>query len=346
MLITHDRSFPESGKKNKDNIEQRINMIWKFNPILKKTIWGGGRIAAYKGIEIDSEEIGESWELSGVKGSESVVTEGPDKGLTLTGLIDRYKSSLLGERNYTRFGHSFPLLIKFIDARDDLSVQVHPDDTMARRLGHSCGKTEMWYVLDANKGARLANGFKSPVNPDDYERLVSSGEIEEVLNFNTIEKGDVYFIPAGRVHAIGKGAFVAEIQQTSDDTFRLYDYHRKGADGKERELHTELAKEAIDFNDCGGKREEYTLLENIPVNVVRSPFFTTNILVLGHEMMRDYSEADTFVAIVATEGVATLVCGNQEITLRQGETALVSADSNSLILRPYGEFAALETYIK
>ena len=321
-------------------------MIWKFNPILKKTIWGGDRIAEYKGIETDLSEIGESWELSGVPGSESVVAEGPDIGMTLTGLIDRYKSSLLGERNYTRFGHNFPLLIKFIDARDDLSVQVHPDDDMARRLGHPCGKTEMWYVLDSNNGARLANGFKTPVDPADYERLVSSGDIENTLNFNTIEKGDVYFIPAGRVHAIGKGAFVAEIQQTSDDTFRLYDYRRKGPDGKERELHTELAKEAIDFNDCGGRREEYTLLENIPVNVVRTPFFTTNILVLEHEMMRDYSEADTFVALVATSGAATLVCGSQEMEIKQGETALISADSISLILRPRGEFSALETYIK
>ncbi|MBD5203443.1 MAG: mannose-6-phosphate isomerase [Bacteroidales bacterium] len=320
--------------------------MWKFEPILKTTIWGGDRIAVFKKISNTDTNIGESWELSGVEGSESIVSAGPDTGLTLTGLIDKYKSQLLGERNYTRFGHRFPLLIKFIDAREDLSVQVHPDDEMAARLGHSCGKSEMWYVLQAPEGARLANGFKTPVDPKDYDRLIETGEIEQVLNFNAISPGDVYFIPAGRVHAIGKGAFVAEIQQTSDDTFRLYDYHRKGPDGKERELHTELAREAIDFNDCSGKATSYTVHENIPVNVVTSTFFTTNVLALDHEMMRDYSEADTFVAIVATGGSAELVCGTQTTTIRQGETVLVSADSNSLILRPLEKFTALETYIK
>ncbi len=321
-------------------------MIWKFLPILKSTIWGGSRIADYKNIKTESETIGESWELSGVKGSESVVDDGPDKGLTITQLIDRYQSSLIGERNFTRFGNKFPLLIKFIDAKADLSVQVHPDDAMARRMGHECGKTEMWYVIDAEKGARLANGFKSPVDPSDYERLVESGDIEKVLNFNTIHKGDVFFIPAGRVHAIGKGALVAEIQQTSDDTFRLYDYHRKGPDGKERELHTELAKEAIDFNDCGGARVEYTHLENIPVTVVRSPYFTTNVLELDDEMMRDYSEADTFVAIVGIKGSAIIVCGPQQVRMKEGETVLVSADAVSVTIKPEGSFTALETYIK
>lgn len=321
-------------------------MMWKFYPILKATIWGGTRIADFKKIKEAGENIGESWELSGVEGMESVVAEGSDKDLRLSQLIDRHKSKLLGERNYTRFGDRFPLLVKFIDARDDLSVQVHPDDAMAARLGHNCGKTEMWYVVDAEKGARLANGFTSPVDPADYERLVESGEIEKVLNFNKINKGDVFFIPAGRVHAIGKGAFIAEIQQTSDDTFRIYDYHRKDADGKEREVHTTLAKEAINFNDCEGNPTEYTLHGNLPVNVVASPYFTTNVLDLDSEMMRDYSEADTFVAIIALEGKAELLCGEQKMDIKQGETVLVSADSTSLILRPDHHFTALETCIK
>lgn len=321
-------------------------MMWRFNPILKTTIWGGTRIADYKEIETDVENIGESWEISGVPGSESRVIEGPDSGATLRELITKYKGALLGERNYIRFGNNFPLLIKFIDARDDLSVQVHPDDEMAKRLGHPCGKTEMWYVLDAPKGARLANGFKNPVDPADYERLVSSGEIENVLNFNEIKKNDVFFIPAGRVHAIGKGAFVAEVQQTSDDTFRLYDYHRKGADGKERELHTELAKEAINFNDCAGEAVSYSHIENIPVNVISTPYFTANILEIDDKMMRDYSEIDTFVVVIATEGEATLTCGSQEMHLKQGQTALVSADATFLGITPKGNFHALEVYIK
>ena len=320
-------------------------MMWKFDPILKTTIWGGSRIADYKDILTDQENIGESWELSGVPGSESVVVSGPDAGLTLSALISKYQGKLMGERNYIKFGDKFPLLIKFIDAREDLSVQVHPDDEMARRLGHTCGKTEMWYVLDAPSGAVLGNGFKEPVNPEDYERLVESGDIEKVLNFNKIKKGDVYYIPAGRVHCICKGAFVAEIQQTSDDTFRIYDYHRKGADGKERELHTELAKDAIKFDDCSGKAVTYKATENIPVNVVTSPFFTTNVLELDHEIMRDYRENDTFVVLIVTAGEATLVSGNQQMDVCQGETVLISADTPGVTIRPHGQLTALETYV-
>lgn len=243
--------------------------MWIFNPILKSTIWGGERIATYKGIATDLEKVGESWELSGVEGDESVVAEGIDAGMTLPALIDRYGASLMGHRNYEKFGNRFPLLIKFIDAREDLSVQVHPDDAMSQKYGMPNGKTEMWFVLDAAEGARLANGFKNPVDPADYETLVKSGEIENVLNFVEIKPGDTYFIPAGRVHAIGKGAFVAEIQQTSDATYRLYDYHRKDKNGNERELHTELAKEAVNFNDTDGNPVDYKRVKNVPVNIVR-----------------------------------------------------------------------------
>ena len=218
------------------------------------------------------KKIGESWEISGVAGSESVVADGKDKGLTLTALIDKYGASLLGEKNYKRYGDSFPLLIKFIDAHDDLSVQVHPDDELARKRGSKFGKTEMWYVLGAAPGARLANGFNREVNPDEYEGLVNSGEIMDVLNFNPVKPGDTFFIPAGRVHAIGKGAFVAEIQETSDITYRLYDYKRKDKDGNERQLHTKEAFEAINFKDTEGKPVAYTAHRDIPVNLVTSPF--------------------------------------------------------------------------
>lgn len=320
--------------------------MWKFEPILKETIWGGKRIASFKRIKTDKTDIGESWELSGVPGNESVVADGPDKGKTLPQLIEEYGASLLGERNYSKFNGTFPLLVKFIDARDDLSVQVHPDDAMAQRHGHKYGKTEMWYVLEASPGARLANGFNREVEPSDYARLVETGDILDVLNFNKIRPGEVFFIPAGRVHAIGKGAFVAEIQQTSDDTYRIYDYHRKGADGKERELHTELAAEAINFKDVGGSPVSYTLRPDIPVNVVTSPFFTANVLDIDHDMMRDYSEWDTFVIIVATKGKATLTCGNSSMEIEQGETILIPANANSLSIEPHGHFQALETYIK
>lgn len=319
--------------------------MWIFKPILKQTIWGGDKIAPYKEIDSDLENVGESWELSGVKGSESVVSEGPDAGLTLPELIDRYGAALLGSRNYDRFGNRFPLLIKFIDAREDLSVQVHPDDTMAQKYGEPNGKTEMWYVLDAAPGAKLANGFRNPVNPQDYEALVESGEIENVLNFVEIKEGDTYFIPAGRVHAIGKGAFVPEIQQTSDATYRLYDYHRKDKNGNERELHTALAKEAANFNDTDGNPVAYTAKENVPVNLVRCPFFTTNVLEADHELVRDYSENDSFVALIITGGAATLSSGDDTLHVHHGQTVLIPASAKSVTIAPSPTVSLLETYI-
>lgn len=320
--------------------------MWRFNPIYKTTIWGGDRIASFKGLETDLRSIGESWELSGVENDESVVAEGPDIGLTISQLIDKYGSSLLGERNYKRFGDRFPLLIKYIDARADLSVQVHPNDDLACKRGNICGKTEMWYVLDADKGARLANGFKAKVNPADYHRLVESGEIMDMLNFLTIHAGDSFFIPAGRVHTIGAGSFIVEIQQSSDITYRLYDYHRKDAHGKERELHTDLAFEAINFNDTEGHAVKYTSRPDIPVNLVSSPFFTINKLQLDEKILRDYSEADTFVILIVTEGKATFTCGKDTMTVKQGMTVLVPASCRGLSIEPEGKFIALETYIK
>lgn len=320
--------------------------MWTFNPILKSVIWGGDKIAPFKGIKTDQENVGESWEISGVEGSESVVDSGPDEGLTLTQLIKKYRDDLLGGRNFKKYGENFPLLIKFIDARQDLSVQVHPTDELARERGAKFGKTEMWYVLGADKGAKLANGFKTPVNPDDYKELVETGDIMDVLNFNSIKKGDCFFIPAGRVHAIGKGSFVAEIQETSDITYRLYDYKRKDKDGKERQLHTAEAFDAINFNDTDGHSVEYTIHPDIPVNLVTSPFFTTNIWEIDHEVMRDYSEWDTFVAIICTRGKAKLTTDMESRVVKAGTTVLIPASCKKLTIDPDGTFEALETYIK
>ena len=327
--------------------------MWKFKPILKTTIWGGDRIAPFKGIQTDLDLVGESWELSGVEGDVSVVADGPEKGMTLTDLLSKYGAAILGERNYKKFGTRFPLLIKFIDARQDLSVQVHPDDEMAHRQGQANGKTEMWYVVDAAPGAKLANGFRETVNPADYERLVETGDIEKVLNFCEIKPGDVYFIPAGRVHAIGAGAFVAEIQQTSDATYRIYDYHRKDADGNERQLHTALAKEAINFNDTEGTAVKYVPRNDIPVNVAKCPFFTTNLMTVDQEVMRDYNELDSFVVIIVTEGDGTLLCGADavsavptEMKVKQGDTVLVSASANGLSIVPGDKgLKLIETYV-
>jgi len=320
--------------------------MWTFNPIFKTVIWGCEKIAPFKGVATDQKKIGESWEISGVAGSESVVADGKDKGLTLTALIDKYGASLLGEKNYKRYGDSFPLLIKFIDAHDDLSVQVHPDDELARKRGSKFGKTEMWYVLGAAPGARLANGFNREVNPDEYEGLVNSGEIMDVLNFNPVKPGDTFFIPAGRVHAIGKGAFVAEIQETSDITYRLYDYKRKDKDGNERQLHTKEAFEAINFKDTEGKPVAYTAHRDIPVNLVTSPFFTTNLWTIDHEVMRDYSEWETYVVIICTKGKATLTTDMETRVIKEGTSVLIPASCKKLTIIPDNLFEALETYIK
>lgn len=327
--------------------------MWKFEPILKSTIWGGEGIAPFKGIETAQTCVGESWELSGVKGDESVVADGPEAGMKLPELLEKFGPAITGERNFKRYGTRFPLLIKFIDARADLSVQVHPDDALARRLGQENGKTEMWYVIDAAPGTRLANGFREPVDPADYERLVESGDIEKVLNFCPIKPGDVFFIPAGRVHTIGAGAFVLEIQQTSNTTYRIYDYHRKDASGNERQLHTVLAQEAINFSDTEGEAVEYVPHQDIPVNVTRCPYFTTNLINLDEEVMRDYAELDSFVVLIVTEGSGELHCGADAVSnvpthmkVKRGDTVLVSASAQGLTITPDADgLKLIETYV-
>ena len=218
----------------------------KFKPILKTLVWGGEKIAPFKGIKTDIHNIGESWELSGVKGNESVVANGPLAGKTITELIGEYKGELVGKTNYEKTGTEFPLLIKFIDARQDLSIQVHPDDELAaRRHNGSKGKTEMWYVVKADKDAHLMSGLKQAITPEEYVTRVADNTITDVLHDYNVSPGDVFFLPAGRIHSIGAGSFIAEIQQTSDITYRIYDFGRLGLDGKPRELHTELAKDAL-----------------------------------------------------------------------------------------------------
>lgn len=320
--------------------------MWIFEDIFKTTIWGGDRIPALKNVSADLPNVGESWEISGVAGSESVVAEGKDKGLTLRELVRKYGASLMGEANFEKFGEDFPLLIKFIDARQDLSVQVHPDDALAQKRGFRFGKTEMWYVVDAAPGARLANGFRHEVDPGEYAGLVETGKIEDELRFCPISRGDVFFIPAGRVHAIGKGAFVAEIQQTSDTTYRLYDYHRKDANGRERELHTAQAFDAINFRDTDGKAVDYKAEENGAVNVADSPFFTTNVIKADAAIVRDYGSLDSFVILIATSGEADIRCGGESIALRAGHSVLLPASAGSYEIEPVGGFTALETYIR
>lgn len=320
--------------------------MWKFNPILKTKIWGGSRIGRLHGIDHDGP-LGESWLLSGVPGSISTVASGPDSGLSLSLLIDRHKDALLGRLNYIRYGHEFPLLIKLIDAAGALSVQVHPDDDLAREIGSPHGKTEMWYVLDADAGAALSLGFNRDIDPTEFNSLCGSGEIEKCLNNHCVHTGDVFFIPPGTVHAIGAGCFIAEVQQSSDDTFRIYDYGRLGDDGQPRPLHTDLAARALRFNATDGRPLPYTANPDVPVNLVRSPFFTTNVMTLDEPTLRDYSECDSFVCLLATRGNALIEAKDQQpMTLYEGEIILIPASTDNVRITPGKTFTALEIYIK
>lgn len=277
----------------------------KFEPILKQTLWGGDKIISFKQLNDTRTEVGESWEISAVEGSESIVAEGPDKGMTLTEVLSKYREELLGEANYARFGVKFPLLVKFIDARQDLSIQVHPSDELAKKRHNSMGKTEMWYVIGADKGAKLRSGFSEQITPKEYKDRVYNNTITEVLQEYDIQPGDVFFLPAGRVHSIGAGAFIAEIQQTSDVTYRIYDFDRKDAKGNARELHTDLAREAINFEVLDDYRTQYDVVENEPIELVACPYFTTSLYDMTEEITCDYSELDSFVIFVCVEGSCT-----------------------------------------
>jgi len=307
----------------------------RFFPIFKSLIWGGDRIAAYKGCRTAQQNIGESWELSGVKGDESIVSEGPYAGYALPQLISELKGELVGESVYTRFGTEFPLLVKFIDAHTDLSIQVHPNDTLAHMRHNKNGKTEMWYVIDAAEGAHLKSGFSRPITPAEYERRVADHTLTDVLCDYAVHPGDLFFLPAGRVHAICAGTFVAEIQQTSDVTYRIYDYGRKGADGQLRELHTELAKEAIDYTFLPDYRSHYEPQKNTETPLVSCPYFTTSLYELDRPTVKDLSVTDSFLIVMCLAGHGTLAdCEGGETPIRQGDTLLVPAATHSLRFFP------------
>ena len=318
----------------------------KFNPILKQTLWGGEKIIPFKHLSDSIHNVGESWEISGVNDNESVVANGVYKGMTLTDLVKTFKEELVGESNYARFGNTFPLLIKFIDARQDLSIQVHPSDELAKKRHNSMGKTEMWYVVDAEDGAKLRSGFSKQITPKEYKERIYNSTITEVLQEYDIHKGDVFFLPAGRIHSIGAGAFIAEIQQTSDITYRIFDFNRKDANGKTRELHTELAKDAIDYDVLADYRTEYEPLKDEPVELVACPYFTTSLYDLTESINCDYSELDSFVILICMEGTC-LITDNEghEISLRAGETTLLPAAVQEISIVPEGNAKLLETYV-
>lgn len=319
----------------------------KFQPILKSTIWGGEKIVPFKNIESTQTQVGESWEISDVPGDESVVANGPDAGKNLTQMVQEYKGALVGESNFTRFGGKFPLLIKFIDAQDDLSIQVHPDDELAMKRHNSMGKTEMWYVIDNAEGkAHLRSGISKSITPQEYEAMIADNTICDALADYAVKPGDVFFLPAGRIHSIGAGCFIAEIQQTSNITYRIYDFNRKDKNGNTRELHTELSKDAIDYSVEADYRTKYTPKLNAPVDLVSCPYFTTSVYNLTEPMTMDYSELDSFVIYICTEGSCTVKDNEgNEIAMKAGESVLFPATTKGLEVTPDGEVKFLETYV-
>ena len=303
----------------------------KFEPILKQTLWGGDKIIPFKHLNESLQKVGESWEVSAVEGSESVVANGPDKGLTLPEMVRKYKEELVGE----------------IDAKLDLSIQVHPDDALAKQRHNSFGKNEMWYVIAADKGAKLISGFAKEITPKEYKERVHDGTFAEVLQTCNIQPGDVFYVPAGRVHGIGAGAFVAEIQQTSDITYRIFDYNRKDKNGKTRELHTAQAVDAINFSDVQDDfRTAYDHVQNEPVEVVACPYFTTSVYDMTEEISCDYSELDSFVIFICVEGSCRLIDNEKnEISLQAGETVLLPATVQEVTIVPEKAVKLLETYV-
>lgn len=318
--------------------------IFKFKPLLKQTIWGGERIVPFKRLECNMGQVGESWEISGVKGQETVVDGGPYDGLTTNELVATLRDRLLGRDNYLRYGDEFPLLIKFIDAAGDLSVQVHPDDATAIRHGRKRGKTEMWYVMDSEPSATLMVGLKRSITPDEYKALVANGTICDAISRYNVKEGDCFYIPSGRIHSIGAGCFLTEIQQTSDVTYRIYDFKRKDKDGNFRELHTAEAADAIDYQVQESYRTEYDRVKNEPAELVDCPYFRTALYDLDEPMTLDYSELDSFVILIGVCGEGTLTCDDgTSATLSAGHTLLLPATTG--IVGVSGKVKFLETYI-
>ena len=319
-------------------------MIYKFTPLLKQAIWGGDKIIAFKRLNVQMENVGESWEISGLKDNETVVCGGLDEGKSINQLVREQRERLVGHDNYLRFGDEFPLLIKFIDARKDLSIQVHPDNETAQRQGHQRGKTEMWYALKPTPGAQLYNGLRQQLTPETYRQMVADNTITDALARYRVHEGDVFFIPAGRIHAIGAGCFMAEVQQTCDLTYRIYDYNRRDCNGNLRQLHTDKAAESIDYTVHDNYRTYYEPMQDEGVQLITCPYFSTAVYDLNDPMTIDYSELDSFVIFVGLQGSCELTDDSgYTVSFREGETVLLPATTKTV--KVDGTIKFLETYV-
>lgn len=318
----------------------------KFESVLKEKVWGGSALATrYNKKSTGSNHIGESWELSAITDDLSVISNGFLAGNNIEELIEVYMGDITGDQIYEKFGNEFPLLIKFIEAQEDLSIQVHPDNELAKKRHKAYGKTEMWYILDCKKNSKIYSGFKTGVTRDNYEEALKNNTIEDILNVETPEPGNTFFTPAGRVHAIGAGIVLVEIQQTSDITYRIFDWNRKGSGKEKRELHTDLALDAIDFNQNGSNKLNKLPVLNNSLNLVNCEFFNTNLLYFNKPIDKEYYFIDSFVVYICIDGEFQICWDGNTENVVKGETVLLPAMIKEVTLKPSNEARLLEVYI-
>ena len=316
----------------------------KFKPMLKQTIWGGNKIIPFKHLSSDLENVGESWEISGVPGNETIVDGGEYDGKSLSQVVGDLKEKLVGTANYQKFGTEFPLLIKFIDAKQPLSIQVHPNDETAHKLGYERGKTEMWYVMKSDADANMLVGLKKKITPEEYKQMVENDTIVDALDHYNVKEGDCFFLPSGRIHSIGKGCFLCEIQQTSDVTFRIYDFKRKDKNGNYRQLHTKEAALSIDYHVEPNYRQEYIPEKNQGVSLVQCPHFKTFVYDINEPLTVDISALDSFVITIVVSGKGTITDNEGNVyNVASGDSLLFPATTKSL--KAEGEMKFLETYV-
>lgn len=317
----------------------------KFHTIFKDKIWGGTKIRDLLGKDFSPlPNCGETWELSGVEGDVSVVANGPLRGKTLVELIKEFKEELVGAKAFNVYGTNFPLLVKFIDANDDLSIQVHPNDQQAKKYD-SFGKTEMWYIIQAEENATLITGFNKDLDKEEFVKHMENDTLEEVLNKEEVSADDVFFIPAGRIHTIGKGILLAEIQQSSDITFRIYDFNRKDAQGNLRELHVEKALDVIDYSSYPEYKITQPLEKNKVTQLVKSQYFTTNRLILDKPYVRNKSNIDSFIIYTCLNGSADFTEGQNQLQVSMGDVVLIPASAQDIHINPITRCKILETCI-
>jgi mannose-6-phosphate isomerase len=319
----------------------------KFESVLKEKVWGGNALATryHKEGSAATANIGESWEISAIEDDQSVISNGFLAGNNIEELIEVYMGDITGDVIYDKFGNEFPLLIKFIEAQQDLSIQVHPDDELAKKRHKAYGKTEMWYILECKEGSKLYTGFKEGVTKEIYEEALNNGSLEEILNVESVEPGDAFFTPAGRVHAIGAGIVLVEIQQTSDITYRIFDWNRISTGKEKRELHTDLAIDAIDFSQAGSSKIKQAAVMNKSVNLVDCEYFNTNLLAFDKTIVKEYFLNDSFVVYICIEGEFQITWDGTSDMITKGETVLIPAMIKEVTLKPATSAKVIEVYI-